>query len=583
MQIPSPPNNNPVSFVGALNNTGNTGTPALQVSHSYRPPPVSATLLWNQRSGEWAVEFHDQLHGKKSVGIHPTSAQYIADLSKEKSLQASEISVHTTIDNRGQSSAIFGLDSTSIRMDTASFEQRENMSFADFIRAYQPVRTQLSFQHLPAELKFDILDQLSFTDKKNLRLVKTTWYPVATVGLTPQLKIDRKDNLGNLDQVLRGMPGLYRLNVNKISLRDADTNNRWVTNAEIRKIALVLKEHRHITEFDAGGCRKVSDSVLGALTKVSHLQKLGLSGCNLTHDAFRHFRRKENSAQPFPQVSHLDVSRCTRIRNLSNVDVLPALKHLYLDGCERLDDVSALQDMDLATLSAESVRSLGNQLAYLNHMQNLKSLNLNSCYPPEDQLQHLQNLTNLERLNLSGARMSPSILQLVGALHKLKDLRLAFAVVSAAPVDHLEPLSKTLEKLDLGFLYSADVNRGRLGSLSTFSQLTALNLPNTAHGLSEELSEVGQLKKLTYLNISSWPDLTDTMLAEYILPLQNLTCLALNNCTQLSEAGIRLCKQLPELETLCVSGCNISARFLSELQEAIPNVITEWVSTPHMP
>jgi Leucine-rich repeat (LRR) protein len=108
---------------------------------------------------------------------------------------------------------------------------------------------------------------------------------------------------------------------------------------------------------------------LAAVAALPNLSRLDLSGCSELSDTML------NNLQALLRLTHLNLTGCVRLRNLSPLGGLPTLKNLNLSNCH-------IQDLEpLSTLGSLSRLELANcdKLANLHGIPNVRALNLNFC------------------------------------------------------------------------------------------------------------------------------------------------------------------------------------------------------------
>jgi eukaryotic-like serine/threonine-protein kinase len=246
---------------------------------------------------------------------------------------------------------------------------------------------------------------------------------------------------------------------------------RQAKSIEVKSGAALPAAGFDVTEINLNA-RPITDTALGDLTGLKHLETLVLTGTPIT-DA-----------------------------GLENLQSLVSLRHLLLDGTRitgsGLSNVHGLKNLQNLLLNWSPVADSG--LAHLEGLTELRALHLRGTQVTDAGLKHLRTLMKLETLNLSSLPVTDTGLTNLRTLTNLRHLALDRTAVSDAGLVNLEPLTK-FESLDLG---ETQVTDAGLVHLQGLNGLGGIRLKGAHH--------VGDfaIPKLLHLHRLRMIDLSDT-------------------------------------------------------------------------
>lgn len=229
---------------------------------------------------------------------------------------------------------------------------------------------------------------------------------------------------------------------------------------------------------------------------------------------------------------------------LAYLQHLPNLKVLRLSGMRiidravaRLAGLKSVQDLHI-----EACPISPSGWAYLAKMENVRRLTFTNQPITDSVLAQWNGFPNLESLNLANQPVTDAGLKHVGALRSLRVLNLSQTKVGDAGLQHLRDL-KQLTELTLGFTRVTDAGLANLASLENLATLDLWATAVTGTGL-EPLASLQQLTKL-WMGQSKLTD--EGCAAIGMLPsLQSLNV----STTGISEAGLRRLQNAANLREL---------------------------------
>ncbi len=375
------------------------------------------------------------------------------------------------------------------------------------------------------ELRF--LDRMPELERLSLRELPR----ITGRGLEP---IGRMENLVALE--LRKAPGVddaalaWLPRLRSLSSFELDVGRRsiGVGDPTLRALGGLT----HLEELGLTGCDGIDDAGLGALASLKGLRRLKLSFCEHVGDAVGQLTAE------LPALRELDV-RATRIgdatlRRLAEQGVLEVLD---VGGCDLVTDagLTALASLKLRELTVES--SSGGGLAGLP--VTLERLEL-SCSARRQELRsiHLRSLgrlTALRELRLARVRrMSDDILDVLASLPHLAELTIREATRLTPAAVHAVAEAPALRSLS--FQGCPGVSGAPFGELARSGALRSLELAGVPVD-DADLREIGTVRSLRHLDldVSDWSS-PDRTLAAF------------------TDAGLRSLGALSELESIAVAG-----------------------------
>ncbi|RLN66309.1 hypothetical protein BBP00_00002279 [Phytophthora kernoviae] len=149
-----------------------------------------------------------------------------------------------------------------------------------------------------------------------------------------------------------------------------------------------------LKSLELAGCRNLTDQGLKRMAQMPKLEKLRLARCmRLTDEAF------DGLALQFPVLRELDVANCRLSeRALQKICYLTNLEVLVIRGCQDISDDGMSFLTSLTNLKYFDARQYA---AVLQHLVNLRELELRKCRVMKRGFQFVSHLHQLERLGLA--------------------------------------------------------------------------------------------------------------------------------------------------------------------------------------
>ncbi len=222
-------------------------------------------------------------------------------------------------------------------------------------------------------------------------------------------------------------------------------------------------------------------------------------------------------------------------------------------GLARLKGLTKLQSLNLAGTEVED-----EGLGHLKGSLQLQSLNVQRTQITDAGLVCLEGLTNLQDLNLHNTRVTNAGLAHLQGMTQLKSLDLWHTHVTDAGLDRLKGL-RQLQSLNL--MHTEVTDRG-LANVKGLTRLQMLDL--SATGVTDAgLANLERLANLHSLSLR-YNRVSDAGLA-YVKGLTQLQSLWLGE-TQVTDAGLACLKGLTELQTLDLAETQIADPGLADLK-----------------
>ena len=289
-----------------------------------------------------------------------------------------------------------------------------------------------------------------------------------------------------------------------------------------------------------------ADEVLANLAQFPELQRVWLSGANVTDDGLGHLEGFRNL-----RALHLDSTAVTD-KGLSHLAALENLQELDLSktnvtsrGMQWLTLIKNLRRIDLGHTLVDD-----DGLKRLAALEKLESLNLNYTKVTDAGLRHLAGgLENLKQLSLEGVAITDAGLGGFKSFSGLGSLDLTGTAITDAGLQELDP-QRTLTSLSLSNTKVGDASAAWIAGRM---RLMHLDLGGT--GLTDAgLAKLAGLNKLEYLTLSG-TQITDEGLKS-LTGLKNLKSLQLAD-THITDAGLAHLKPLVQLQDLDLTGTKI--------------------------
>lgn len=313
----------------------------------------------------------------------------------------------------------------------------------------------------------------------------------------------------------------------------------------------VLADCTALTSLDLSGNAELAD--ISVLVNMPGLSRLSLAST------------KVSSLSPImalTKLQYLDLSK-SAVTNLAALSGLTELTELKLDGCA-VTGLSVLSGLTkLTSLSLRDMAIGDADLAYLEGLTSLKTLDLTGCLgitgAAVDTLKgKLPSCQVSASEEIYGVRLGESV-------YDLKD---SFVDASGQNVQSLEEVSRFTSLRTLLLNNNPYINLSGLGtqtsltaleldscgltSIDELRTLTALQSLSLMHNDLREIEALGGMKDLKELHLSYNPRLSD------LSPLSSCTSLerlSLNNCGVWELSAL---KDLPNLRTLDLENCTIT-------------------------
>ena len=374
---------------------------------------------------------------------------------------------------------------------------------------------------------------------------------------------------------LYSLPGLTTL----------DIREREITDTELKALQEKLP---NCTVFSDEATVEVKDLSLGGVDFKSDVTELDLSGRGVTDIS---------ALADCTALKSLDLSD-SAVTNLAALSGLSELTELKLDGCA-VTNLSVLSGLTkLTSLSLRDTAIKDTDLASLEGLTALKTLDLTGCFDItgaavdalKEKLPSCQVSASEE---IYGVRLGESVYNLTDT----------FVDASGQNVQSLEEISrfKSLQTLLLNnnpylnlkglgaqtSLTALELDSCGLGSIDELRTLTALTSLSLMHNDLREIEALGGMKDLRELHLSYNANLSD------LSPLSSCTGLehlSLNGCGVWELSALKDLKNLQTLDlencpitdtsalygmtglrTLYLKGCGISPLEISYLSSALPD------------
>ena len=194
-----------------------------------------------------------------------------------------------------------------------------------------------------------------------------------------------------------------------------------------------LEEMPLLRDANLSGCKKLSNSK----TSLPNLQSLSLCGISTSYGPLVHLRYLLGDTEGLSNLQSLNLSNNDKLQRIEGLGPLPQLNSLRLAKCKVLKSVKGLNACapSLSHLSLSGCQRLNN-LSGLEGLKHLKTLDLTGCSKITD-IENLKELKTLTALNLVKCK-SLSDLSMLKELPELKELTLSKRGLSEDVVVELE-------------------------------------------------------------------------------------------------------------------------------------------------
>jgi formylglycine-generating enzyme required for sulfatase activity/Leucine-rich repeat (LRR) protein len=245
---------------------------------------------------------------------------------------------------------------------------------------------------------------------------------------------------------------------------------------------------------------------------------------------------------------------------------------ISLDGCTRVAyaDLKRFRSVS-KPLSLRLARTnvSDDGLVALQSLPNLVALILTDTHITRAGLENLGVLPNLVTIFLSGTSLSDADLALLSQFPSLRTVVIGGSHLTARGIDALSTLSK-LEHLEVhGDVDPADIER--LGLLTDLMYFEVIG--KFSDTCLERLKDLPKLKTLGLVDAG----ITDQGMANLPIAAPQLGYLTVRN-SPISDAGLKHLSHL-NMQFLSLSGTNVTATGVAELQTELPKCRIEWSPT----
>jgi hypothetical protein len=369
----------------------------------------------------------------------------------------------------------------------------------------------------------------------------------------------------NALNIILGCTRLKSLSMDGCSQLTEEVVNKLLTSKELEKLKLI--DCKKITGEKCDSIVKLvnlkymdlsysglTDNGFEKLEPLSNLSTLILSFClGLTSSSNKTLRK-------FTNLTHLDVSGCKELfnENLKGIEKLNKLEYLNLNFCRddydgRMDGIEKLSNLKTLLLSYWDGLS-DFDLESLKEMQQLKFLELrNSRLITKIGLKALIELTNL-KVDLNGRLMS--IKEHLEANENEKDFSDSNTSDIEDAEEDLGTVSFNSSKEPKLILFNLDdyseFNDYGFTGLKQLTYLIDLDLSYYNDLTEDDFYVLKELTQIKVLNLSNQSTVTNTTL-NLVAKLTQLDTLILNSCEQLD--GLSSIENLEKLSHLELSNC----------------------------
>jgi hypothetical protein len=308
---------------------------------------------------------------------------------------------------------------------------------------------------------------------------------------------------------------------------------------------------------------KITNDGLASVAKLPRLKVLSLRRCSrLTDDALVHLVGLESLEQllllyaPFTDAG------------MTHVAKLKSLRALDLRGCLQTGDGGLEQIKNLPNLVDLKIRSNGVTDAGLAHLAGMKL----RVFEIEDAnqitdagLKNFAGMTDLTKVNFMRVRIGDSGLENFTNCKKLKDVRLRGTSIDGSGLKALHGSKGTLTYLDIS---ETAFGSAAMDNLVPLTNLETLDMW-FATIEDADLAKLAGMTKLKNLTLEQCRNLTNAGV-EQIAKLPALETLNLNQ-TRIDDGALELLAKVPNLKSLEIKNTSVSDAAIEKLKAAKPN------------
>ena len=413
-----------------------------------------------------------------------------------------------------------------------------------------------------------------------------------------------KNSLCHIEQLYQKCP--YDLLFEKSQLVYCVKEDRSTYQKSIKIDKLCKKE-----SFKVSNCinvsentKRIDDDVLNAMLCVQHdqcifsLSHLNLDGTNISdQNVFM-------ISNCYPNIVTLSLKNCSNLsgsimnaigrmsslkslcvaglRDLKSLVQLSSLHHLRsldVSNCKQLNDITGLMEIinNFEVLKLSGIPASLEILSVFD-LQNLKELDIQSCYQVSDALLGRLKLPNLCSFNLSSCvRVTDKMLRnVICRSDRLLNVNLSWLKkITPSFFEETSMASKLFWRVEKLILCNMNINDN---CLSIIQSCKPLSLHTLNVGLCKEISDNGLLKiaqipTIKDLDLSHLCKITDLGLKILANRLYRLRELKITGCIGITDKGIdslKVCKRLHTLE--CAQCCEITNKSVEDLSETLPKL-----------
>lgn len=407
-----------------------------------------------------------------------------------------------------------------------------------------------SFDFLPLEIIFKIINYLDFHDQSSFFLTDKYWD-------CHKLKLnilysENKDE----DDIIRQI----KIHPN---IKDFEINWHKFDNLDFELLTKELKNKYNLTKLKLNNCTYFNSSFEN-FNKFDNLQELSLSNSIFIDRSSLIFLTNLNDLQSL-SLSNIDlvdlndlnfISNFKKLKNLklcniagndiSFISPLKKIKNLNLEGCQSLKNINCLSDLsDLGELNISHCKI--KNIEVLNNKTKLNKIDISYRYNPNDFI-IIKNLTNLKELNIS-SREDLNKKEFLDICHlNITDLNISSSHLNDEDLIHISKFL-VLHKLSLHSCNKITAN--------VFDKLRGnyklIDLDISECRKIKKIKNISILENLEILNVSK---LTSKKQLKYLKQNYNLTKINYSH-NKIHKNELKNLVTLTKLYYLNISHCNL--------------------------
>lgn len=395
-----------------------------------------------------------------------------------------------------------------------------------------------SFQKLPTEIKWQIIDKSKLKEKKALREVSRDLQHHVDEYLT----VYRVKTHHDLEAVLNSS---YIRNVDSLDLTGCGLNdNRFSQHIGDNHLLkeLILREN------------PVENKTLFTLSLVTSLEKVNLSDTLVEACGLIHLTR-------LPHLHSLKLAYNKLMGDVSSIlPRFPALEELDLGqtNASALSMQAATEIKSLRNLNLEKNQEFNNTVAIsLSSHRSLEALSLSDVGITYEQLQSVVEIPNLKVLDIS---FNPDItngdIAVFSRCQKLEEMNVMFSEISDQGIATIAKLP-CLKKLSCSLDFEP-LNNSTIEVLTRHPVLEELKIDYMVPLSPDKLQAISSLQSLKYFAFIGDENIIYN--SDFLAPLSNNHSLSELYITsaQVTTCGVKMLSRLPALEDIILAGVNIN-------------------------